>query len=127
MSLHNPLNSPSSGAFTILPKNGSLFLTLTEDSLVYADSGFCVDRGFRLNTLGLSSKAVLAGFGKLAKHGSSKSNFEFVGTVVVFCQPGKNSFLRIRYGGLMPWNCLQYLCYLKFYTLLKTKKNICTF
>jgi hypothetical protein len=93
MSLHNPLNNPTSGAFTILPKNGSLFLTLTEDSLVYAD--FCVDRGFRRNTLVSSSKAVLAGFGKLAQHGSSKSNFEFAGTVVVFCQPGKKQLFNL--------------------------------
>jgi hypothetical protein len=49
--------SPPEGAYTILPNNGSLFLTLTDDSLVYAD--FCVDRGFKPNSFGLSAQVSI--------------------------------------------------------------------
>ena len=68
-------------AFTILPKNGSYFLTLTEDSLVY--DNYCVDRAFRPKLV-TASKAVQAGF----KRTDDKPGYTFAGTAAVFCQPG---------------------------------------
>ena len=88
-SLFNPGNEPTT--FTILPKNGSLYLTLNEDSLVY--DKFCVDRAFKPKASTTSSKAASAGFGKLGSSGSSQSLLKFVGTTAVFCQPGLTAIL----------------------------------
>ncbi len=86
--MYVPSNDPRAAQFTILPKNGSLFLTLNDDSLVYAD--YCVDRGFKSNALANSTKAALAGFGQLASSNAYGANiFAFLGSVVAFCQPGK--------------------------------------
>ena len=79
MSVYNGVDDAS--AFTILPKNGSYFLTLTEDSLVY--DNYCVDRAFRPKVV-TSSKAALAGFNRP----DAKPGFTFAGTATVFCQPG---------------------------------------
>jgi len=87
--MYVPSNDPRAAQFTILPKNGSLFLTLNDDSLVYVD--YCVDRGFKNNALANSTKAALAGFGQLA----TSNAYAFLGSVVAFCQPGKRVRSRI--------------------------------
>ena len=86
--MYVPLNDPKAAQFIILPKEGSLFLSLNDDSLVYTD--YCVDRGFKNNVLANSSTAALAGFGQLATSNADGANrFTFLGSVVAFCQPGK--------------------------------------